>query len=286
MEFNKRFLDKFIEVAIERHKIYKLRESGAPRPWTNNEILRDYFFCNLFRQYDKCSKWIIENIVPYQRWDLLVLYRFISTYDTFEKIKANCKLDDLERIHGFLAEIKQSGEKIFSGCFIRNPRIPGGWTETYNVPFVLIDEIKKDGTIELVIALNSLEKMVEYFSRFSGTKFFMGYEYACDLEYAQFFNPTDKLTWANMGPGAMRGMSLLLHGSAFQKMKQDFWLAKAQELLGIMTKEVGSVFPEETITMREVEHQLCEFQKYVKYCSMSEGSERVKHRKFNGSIEV
>lgn len=284
IRFNEKYFKSFVDTAIERHRIYELKERGVPKPWTDNLVLRNYFFCNVFRQYDKCSKWIIEKIIPYQRWELLIVYRFISTYETFKRIEETCELDDLESIHKLLANMKKDGEKLFSGCFIRNPRVTGGWTETYNVPFCLIKEIKDDGRMEEHLKKNSLEDMVEYLSLFSGTKGFMGYEYASDFAYSDFFNPTDRYSWANMGPGAMRGMSLILNGYAFERMNQATWLERSQIVLRIMKKEMNIHFPEEDVTMREVEHWLCEFQKYVKYCQMDATGLQVKHRTYNGGF--
>ena len=75
-------------------------------------------------------------------------------------------------------------------------------------------------------------------------------------------------------------MSLLLHGHRNDQMNQKKWMPLAQELLPIMKKEVEEVFPSEDVTMREVEHWLCEFQKYVKYINMVDTGTKVKHRKY------
>jgi hypothetical protein len=282
LNFKREWLDKFLETAIERHKIYIKRESGQQKPWTDDDIFKDYFFCNVFRQYDKCSKWIIENIIPFERWDMLILYRFISTFELFEEIKENCKLYDFKTIHLFLKDKREIGDRLFSSCFIRSPGIKGGWTETYNVPFFLMEEIKEDGRIQEFIEKQSLELMVEYLSNFSGTQGFMGYEYACDFEYTSWFNPVDKYTWCNKGPGAQKGLSLLLHENSKVKIPAKTWEKEISTLFAIMKKEFNNIFPNEDFSMREVEHWLCEFQKYIKYLSMKNGEGFAKHRKYDG----
>lgn len=283
MEFKEAFLEEFLRTAVERHRIYRKKEADLPKPWTEDVVMRDFFFCNLFRQYDKCSKWIIEKILPYGRWDLLILYRFISTYSTFKMLEGDeIPLDSVEAVTAAMKMYKQDGITLFSSCFIRNPRIPGGWTETHNVPLILINEIKKQA--ENIFLFNTtLEDMVEFLSQFPGTGGFMAYEYACDFAYMDKFNPTDTMTWANMGPGAQRGMSLLIHGTAFQKFSFHEWLNHAQNLLPLLKERVESEFPEETVTMREVEHWLCEYQKYRKYYNfVFSGGEKIKHRKYEG----
>lgn len=283
MRFKQEFLDLFFETALERHRVYIKKESGLQKPWTDNVIYQKYFFCNVFRQYDKCSKWIIDNVVPLERWDLIILYRFLSTYDLFLEIEELGIIKNLTEVSDFLdSKHKTKTKAMFNGCFIRNPKIPGGWTLTHKVPFILIDEINKDDSITYVIRENSLEELVKYLSLFPATKGFMAYEYACDLEYTGYFYPTDKYTWANVGPGANKGMSWLLYGHPNTKIKEREWLELARILFVVMKEKFNQEFPEEDFSMREVEHWLCEFQKYMKYLSMETSGTRVKHRKYNG----
>lgn len=281
--FKEDILQNYVDTALERHRIYVKKEAGLPKPWTGDKVYQQFFFCNLFRQYDKCSKWIIDNVVPYERWDMIILYRFISTYELFEEIKANCKLDDFKGIQKFLGAKRDRGESLFDGCFLRNPRIQGGWTETYNVPFYVTDLLREDAdNLKYVIGLNSIEQLVHYLKQFPGIGGFMGYEYACDMEYTSWFNPTDKYTWANMGPGAMRGMSLIMHGVPGKKMTQSEWLIGARELFKILKQEVNKHFPNEDVSMREVEHWLCEYQKYRKYWGVLNLGHKVKYRIYGG----
>lgn len=279
------YFESFIDTALERHGIYIRKEGGQQKPWTDNQIFRDYFFCNVFRQYDKCSKWIIENIVPLERWDALILYRFISAMPTFEIIKDHVKrLDDFNAVRDVLRAMKHEKKTIFSGCFIRNPQLGHGRgsAETHEVPFVIIDDIRRDGRIKDVIAQNSLESMVSYLRKFPATAGFMAYEYACDFEYTKFFNPTDKFTWANMGPGAQQGLGLIKARNRYSKFSKNEWLTNIRLILPVMQEAFSKCFPEETVSMREVEHWLCEFQKYVKYIGMRYDGIKVKHRKYDG----
>lgn len=283
--FNEQVLNMYIETALERHRIYKKKEAGLPKPWTTDPIYQQFFFCNLFRQYDKCSSWLIDNIIPLGRWDLIVLYRFISTYELFEEIKANCALDDLEAIEKYLQVRKLQGS-MFNGCFLRNPRIDGGWVETYRVPFFTIKAIREQEiSLKDFLEKGSLQDLCEFLKQFPGIGGFMSYEYACDLTYSDLFNPTDAMTWANMGPGAKKGMSLVKYGVPGRQMTQSEWLEDARKILPLLKQRVEAEFPEETVTMREVEHQLCEFQKYCKYLGVLSQGHKVKYRIYGGKYD-
>lgn len=280
--FNEQVLNTYIETALERHRIYKKKEAGLPKPWTTDPVYQQFFFCNLFRQYDKCSKWVIDNIVPLGRWDLIILYRFISTYELFEGIKENCALDDLVEVEKWMKLRKTQGS-MFNGCFLRNPRIEGGWVETYRVPFFTIEAIRKrEFVLKDFLERGSLQELVGYLKKFPGIGGFMAYEYSCDMAYTDWFNPTDKYTWANMGPGAKKGMSLVRWGVPGRPMTQDEWLEGARELFVILKQRVESEFPEEDVSMREVEHWLCEFAKYGKYLGVLSQGHKVKYRLYGG----
>jgi hypothetical protein len=51
----------FFDFINERHVIYINKEAGADFPWTEDEILRKYSFCNVFRELDTVTKWIRSN---------------------------------------------------------------------------------------------------------------------------------------------------------------------------------------------------------------------------------
>ena len=282
MEWNEDRLKGFINSAVERHRVYLKKEAGESKPWSEDPLYQKYFFCNVFRQYDKCSKWMIENILPYRRWDLIIVYRYISTYETFERLKHNVPLDDIEKIHNYLREMYLGSERLFTGCFLRNPMVKGEVRKAFQVPFYVVKEIKEDGGIKGAINLQSLELLVSYLCRFSATAGFMAYEYACDLEYTDYFNPEDKYTWCNKGPGAQQGLNLLTTGKRHGAMSQDKFLDGARELFGIMKSVFNKEFPNEDLSMREVEHWLCEFQKYLKYKEMHEQGAKCKFRHYRG----
>lgn len=285
-------LEVFIESALERHRICRKKMIGEEKPWTDNPIYQKYFFCNVFRQYDKCSQWMIEHIIPRNRIDLVVLYRYISSIDVYRDLYNNTDLDDTDQARAYLDKRYADRTLKFNGCFIRNPMVRGvGPVPAYRVPFHIIKELEELlGDMESVLSLSwshdhsTLETLTEWFTQFSGTAGFMGYEYACDLEYTDIFNPTDKFTWANKGPGAQRGLSLVMEGHDRKTFSRSAWQDGLAELYPIFSKALLSEFPREIVAMREVEHWLCEFQKYVKYSANLRLGIKCKLRKYGGTV--
>ncbi|MCH9712860.1 MAG: hypothetical protein K0U20_09575, partial [Proteobacteria bacterium] len=45
----------------ERNHIRELKECGSPKPWTNNIVMQETYFCNVNREDDKVTIWIRSN---------------------------------------------------------------------------------------------------------------------------------------------------------------------------------------------------------------------------------
>ena len=54
-------IDSYFNYINERQAIYINKVSGAEFPWTDDEILQTYSFCNVFRELDTVTIWLREN---------------------------------------------------------------------------------------------------------------------------------------------------------------------------------------------------------------------------------
>ena len=88
----------------------------------------------------------------------------------------------------------------------------------------------------------------------------------------QFSNAPDIMTWANPGPGAVRGLAKIFRGytggrdiTAEHKTTGAEMQREMQELRLYLTRELGS-YPmfSRGFEMREIEHGLCEADKYCR----------------------
>lgn len=116
---------------------------------------------------------------------------------------------------------------------------------------------------------------------------FMAYEIVCDLRFTYLLeNARDIEIWCNMGPGAKRGLNRLLGRDVDSPLYQN-WLVKMRELqtransdletssqvVGRLEDDLRLLLPKKTkssspqmpyLEMREIEHSLCEFDKYCR----------------------
>ena len=94
---------------------------------------------------------------------------------------------------------------------------------------------------------------------------FMSYEVVTDLRHTYLLEDAkDILTWANAGPGAMRGLNRLTGRDLDFCRRTHPWNEEMQELWKIARHErLDSFLIDYTkFEMREVEGGLCEFDKY------------------------
>ena len=80
----------FFWLMHERMCIWKRRFiDKKERPWTENEILRDYKFTNVYRELDRNSQWQIKNIILDNSLSLknliwkMMVFRFFNNPETF-----------------------------------------------------------------------------------------------------------------------------------------------------------------------------------------------------------
>lgn len=296
-------LDRFLYWIRERHQIHLRRKTGMVKPWTDDEVLRTVFFTNPYRENDKVTVWFRENIreplrdnpnvlfatiafrwfnLPESAYDLVTGWRTPPNDPTIGKQYWEEPLvaDNLlvnwgrKRALGRLGSARDRGEKIFTGAYMINSpagkpkleaicdRIQQVWDNRDTLLQGWHRSIEED---EGGLTLQAAHKTLQQFDGMGG---FMAYEVVCDLRYTYLLeDATDKLTWANPGPGAIRGMCRIL-GIDFPKGKNSHGFTpsvkfdfqeEARKLLKIMQQRLPNMPPFE---MREVEHSCCEFDKF------------------------
>lgn len=102
---------------------------------------------------------------------------------------------------------------------------------------------------------------------------FLAYEVATDLRHTWMLRDAPDInTWANPGPGALRGLARLRHNSP----ERARWPSRA-EGVGMMVKLLAisrtAWKHEPELELREIEHSLCEFDKYERV-RMGQGAPR------------
>ena len=271
----------------ERHNIYLRKFYKHPKPWTEDVILQQYKFTNVFRQLDKgtvalqemLNKKSLLKLATKQEQKALIFfniywYRLFNWYEHAQNLGFVVSYEEVEK---YIKERYKNNQRIFTGAWMTHGHFCEpkyitylrGCKECWDRRFEFVDFIRHTNSIEwITYELRNLYCIGK----------FLSYEIACDLRFTKLLeNATDKLTWANMGPGAQRGLKRL--GLPFGNQQQG--LVSMQLLYRQLTKsknllETHILNAEVPFELREVEHSLCEMDKYMRV-KMGEGRPRSKY---------
>lgn len=255
----------FFKFMKERHTIYLKKEAGKPWPWTQDEILQTYKFCNIFRELDTVTKWINDKWrVPFKNhknlWFAMAVARNINWPETLAEIGFPTTWNP-KRVKKILYARKARKEKIYTGAYIINGAL-GGDKISQTVDKVLTPLFKNKDVVPQ--KGDTLQQAWKRFLPQPGFSGFMSYEVISDIRHTDVLkNASDVHTWANAGPGAYRGLNRIF-GHKLDQRRSTEALAEMQFLLKKSKVKVNwpnnKQYP--ALEMRDIEHTLCEFDKY------------------------
>lgn len=287
--FDEETLTRFFEAARERQRIYEKKQAGLPAPWTRDIAFQNFFFCNLYREQDKTTlafrqqlrdqlqeqdqvllgtvgwRWFNREATG---WALLHPDVGLTTGDwnpTFAK----------ENILGLLPK----GPYV-TGAFV--VKTPNGMSKLDGVLQCISWFAERDWR-QAAAAMRdgwTLREAHDWLTQSPYLGDFMAYEVVTDLRHTALLrNAPDINSWANPGPGAMRGLCRLLGEpleSRSRNNRADYrWaICAMRDLLEESWRrpEIADIPKWE---MREVEHWLCEFDKYERAYSNEGRMKRV-----------
>ncbi len=256
----------------ERHEIYLRRQQGLPRPWTHDPILQHYKFCNVFRELDRGTVWLRENFLdPHRdaRPDLTLFncawYRMFNWWKTAALLGWQTRWS-VEKIYAKLARVQG---QVFTGAHIVYSE--PGVSKVFSIVGVCGELFsRRREFLKVARETRSLQATHRALKTVFCIGDFMAYEIVTDLRHTAILgDATDIMTWANVGPGALRGLRRL---DGFVRPSQG--VERMRYLLDVSKERLPFLFPR--LEMRDVEHSLCEFDKYCRV-KFGEGKPRSKY---------
>ena len=265
-------VDRYFATAIKRQHIYQRRKTGkdpvSGKPyvikgighWTTDPIFQEFRFCNVYREQDTVTEWVDFHIRKRfedhpDLWFMLALARFTNYIPTltvlehaglFNRWNSKAAVKALNKIEG----------KVFTSAYIINGALGGPKIE--QIMSKVLDPLYKDPPPRIA---TTLEDTFNQFLPYMGLGKFMVYEIVSDYRHTRYLkNAPDILTWANAGPGAKRGLNRLLGMDKRSPLSIPSMLSMMQELLRLSRRAIPKWMP--AWEMREVEHWLCEYDKY------------------------
>jgi hypothetical protein len=268
----KEMLENFWYWIEERQSIYQKRARGLPPPWTKDPILQEYKFTNVFRQLDRVSVVLHDDVlseIPDTKLDriffavfLFRMFNWPPTYYALRLAGLAARWDE-KRAIALLTKRKKT-EKIFTGAYIISN---GGSTEPkvdMMCKAITTTWGERKRLAKNIERTKSLELSAEILYGLPQVGKFIAYELVSDLRWTKLLNKARDIdTWANVGPGADRGLRWLLYGSAKGEPKVGQRAGQAV-MVDLLTRARTEVSFGKSLELREIEHSLCEFDKYMR----------------------
>lgn len=255
---------------IERQAIYERRVAGQPKPWTKDVILRDFKFCNVYREQDKTTVWIKNNwrdpgAKQEDLWFAMVVARLLNRPSTLEALgfpvpwrpQQFIKLVHARKAAGVPAfsgayMISTHGRKADKAEFLAGEVLTPLWkARTYIRP-------RADDTLSSFHA-----RLTEHF----GMGSFLGAQVVADVKYTSQLAPaSDWWTWASSGPGSRRGLNRVCGRDVGAAWAEDAWRNALGELRVTLTEDKAFCKARDKglppIHAQDLQNCLCEYDKY------------------------
>lgn len=279
--------DKFFLYARERYKIFLAREAGEPRPWTQDPILQGNRFCNVFREDDRTTRWFRDSYREPSRDRLNVIFgticfRWFNRIETGEILLANGLLSNWDG--GLAWEVLKDQHPLVTGAYM--VKTPIGVSPKLKGLIQCLDKVWVErSTLYLKWDQRSLENSWMLLRTFPYLGPFMAYEVVTDLRHTAVLDEAkDVNSWANPGPGAARGAGRVFANDpdTFNRHKKADYDTIQEVMISLLElSRDGYHWPAEwpAWELREVEHTLCEFDKYER---AAQGQGKMKQR-FRGA---
>lgn len=274
-----------LQFMMERHLVHLRRSTGAPPPWTEDQILRKYRFCNVYRELDKVTIWIREHIrEPYRDhpnlWFMLAIARQINWPETLQELMDEnawpTRTWDWQRARKVMLARQARGEQVYTGAYMLNAHGTAP-TDPKDKAFftckLVLDSVWQARKKVIPELSSTLQQAWKSFLPYHGWGPFTSYEVVSDLRFTRYlWNAPDVYTWACAGPGALRGLNRL-HGRSLNDK-----IAEPVREMRRVHDYIYDCWPSNwpRLELREIEHSLCEFDKYERV-RLGEGQPRSRY---------
>lgn len=277
-------VDQFWWFVTERHNVYRRRfEQKLPPPWTEDSVLQTYRFTNVYRELDKGSQYLINNILGTSLTaDLTVFNVFAyrrfnlpATHDALVQALCGGRNQSLAVNEHFLThwdrdlaldcitKRKAAGHPIQSPAWVVNAsgvEGPGSGLKLQCDRISHFWTIKEEVT-EALLDAPSMEEAWKLFTLLPGIGGFVAYEMVIDLNYPGGILDFSEDDFVNPGPGCVQGIDLMTEVPVRKRARYIEAIRDLRETQEEPLRKYGHVG--KPFTLRNVEQALCEYRKWL-----------------------
>jgi hypothetical protein len=211
--------DLYWYFASERQRAFERRVDGELGPWTDDPILQQFKFCNVFRAADRVSQYLIRDVAYRDEWCTpedrifqIVAFRTFSRPSTWDSVREligrTPTIADLASgaFKEALETTRLRAGGLYTGAFILCATDAYGQGLKHRNHVELFRHMFLGGDLAGdVLKAESLSEVYNLLHKFPLMGDFMSYQTAIDVNYSGYVN-FDEDDFTQPGPGALRGI--------------------------------------------------------------------------------
>jgi len=264
--------DRLLYWVKERYNIFLKKEGGESLPLTTDLILQNFRFCNVHRENDRVTRWIADNwrnpdCDEPDIWFAMVVARLLNNPESLLALSQTAFVTwDKEHFLKVLAERRDEGLKNFNAAYIVSTNGRSMDKLQYLANYVLEPLWDARDSIRPK-AGDTLASFFYRLSSYDGMGSFMSAQVVADVKFTPCLAfAEDWWTFAEPGPGSLRGMRRLLGLESDNKGFDNHWKYHLNILRNKLNEDSG--VPE--LSAQDCQNCLCEFDKFMR-ASLGEG---------------
>lgn len=283
--------DLYWYFAYERQNIFYKKLDGVEPPWTKDEILNTYKFCNSYRVNDRVSQYLLKNVIyngkNYSNRDMLfriILFKLFNKEETWQLFIDNFSdvtlaNFDKEKYSKVIEDAKNSGIKIYSDAYISCANKVFGYDKKHDNHLALLDKMFNiDKIDDKILNAKSMKDAFDIIKSYPLIGNFMAYQLITDINYSNIVNfKEDEFTVA--GPGSIRGIDkcFIDKGMSYEDIIRYMFKHQDEEFkrLNLKFKRILN----RPLQLIDCQNIFCELDKYTRVAMPTLKSNRKKIKK-------
>jgi len=246
----------FARFVYERQAVWLRRSRGTAAPWTTDVLLQDYVFCNVYRELDRGTVYFRSRADARSLRTLLfasVVYRLLNKIESFVSWKdAIPSPREWPQFKAHLVALRLRGRTIFTGAH----QTSGLARYSTTVDFVRAHLARLAAALHG--RLDSAEACYKVLGSIPHVGPFFAWQILCDLIEAGYVRDSEN-AFVALGPGAKLGIRRI-YGADDLGLVETL-RRRLPALFRALTLDFAA-FRGRPLTLKNIEHCLCEFEKY------------------------
>lgn len=209
--------DTFWRFAHERQSVFfKKLEQPFP-PWTNDPILSEYKFTNVYRATDRVSQYLIKEVIyngeqsAEEVFFRIILFKLFNKIETWELLKEELGCVTYAEFNfrtydTILTDAMQDGHRLYSAAYIMSPgNNPFGYSRKHRNHLRLVENLLKDKVPHRIGESKSMQMAFDILRSYPMVGDFLAYQFVIDINYSNLMNFSEDM-FVVPGPGCRDGI--------------------------------------------------------------------------------